>query len=212
MPRKAAARRAGSASARRAPVRRWRVFLIAEPRESGERNYKGMDFPSWMDQVFVCIVVFVLRGDKTSRLAAKFALLADRAILVLDHDLVIGVLCHKPFGGGRAAAFGLRRCRGPRAGAETARSLVYQSPETIFSDITIHFGPIERAASGQASAAPLAAGEGGRRRGACAARPAMHTDRPARRPWVLALRYRTAYQLRQAGQSRTRSQHRHFAG
>ena len=99
-----------------------------------------------------------------------------------------------------------------RAGAETARSLVYQSPETIFSDITIHFGPIERAASGQASAAPLAAGEGGRRRGACAARPAMHTDRPARRPWVLALRYRTAYQLRQAGQSRTRSQHRHFAG
>ena len=152
-----------------------------------------------------------------TRLAAKFALLADRAILVLDHDLVIGVLCHKPLCAvvrpRAAAGWPLGpRCRGPRAGAETARSLVYQSPETIFSDITIHFGPIERAASGQASAAPLAAGEGGRRRGACAARPAMHTDRPARRPWVLALRYRTAYQLRQAGQSRTRSQHRHFAG
>jgi hypothetical protein len=45
----------------------------------------------------------------------------------------------------------------------------------------------------------------------CAATP-MHTDRPARRPWDLALRYRTAYQLRQAGRSRTRSQHRHFTG
>ena len=75
-------------------------------------------------------------------------------------------LCHKPLCG--AARGPRRRCRRHarrRAGAETARSLVYQSPETIFSDITIHFGPIERAASGQASAAPLAAGEGGRRRG-----------------------------------------------
>ena len=124
-----------------------------------------------------------------------------------DHDLVVPQALVR-----RRARRRCRRHARRRAGAETARSLVYQSPETIFSDITIHFGPIERAASGQASAAPLAAGEGGRRRGACAARPAMHTDRPARRPWVLALRYRTAYQLRQAGQSRTRSQHRHFAG
>ena len=208
MPRKAAARRAGSASARRAPVRRWRVFLIAEPRESGERNYKGMDFLVDGPGFRVHRGIRIARGQDL-RLSLRSLRIGRSWFLIM---ISLSASCATSPCGGRAAAFGLRRCRGPRAGAETARSLVYQSPETIFSDITIHFGPIERAASGQASAAPLAAGEGGRRRGACAARPAMHTDRPARRPWVLALRYRTAYQLRQAGQSRTRSQHRHFAG
>ena len=57
MPRKAAARRAGSASARRAPVRRWRVFLS---RTRGTGKNKGMDLDG--PQVFVCIVVFVFRA------------------------------------------------------------------------------------------------------------------------------------------------------